>query len=98
MAAAGIAGGRITAGAGSNLLGQQAADRNQDATVYVGNLDLQVRARSGNKPSPKSEIRANDRSAGLRVTHRRERRRTNLARALLPPFERRASEIAERCR
>ena len=66
MAAAGIAGGRITAGAGSNLLGQQAADRNQDATVYVGNLDLQVRAKSGNKPSPKSEIRANDRSAGLR--------------------------------
>ena len=98
MAAAGIAGGRITAGAGSNLLGQQAADRNQDATVYVGNLDLQVRARSGNKPSPKSKIRANDRSAGLRVTHRRERRRTNLTRARLPPFERRASEIAERCR
>ena len=61
MAAAGIAGGRITAGAGSNLLGQQAADRNQDATVYVGNLDLQVRAKSGNKPSPKSEIRTNDR-------------------------------------
>ena len=65
MAAAGIAGGRITAGAGSNLLGQQAADRNQDATVYVGNLDLQVRAKSGNKPSPKSEIRTNDRR-GLR--------------------------------
>jgi len=42
MAAAGIAGGRITVGAGTNLLGQQAADRNQDATVYVGNLDLQV--------------------------------------------------------
>ena len=65
MAAAGIAGGRITAGAGSNLLGQQAADRNQDATVYVGNLDLQVRAKSGNKPSRKSEIRTNDRR-GLR--------------------------------
>jgi len=30
-------------------LGQQAADRNQDATVYVGNLDLQVRAREGGK-------------------------------------------------
>ncbi|MDB9924872.1 hypothetical protein OAD67_01280 [bacterium] len=47
MAAVGIAGGRITAGAGSNLLGQQAADRNQDATVYVGNLDLQVRVEDG---------------------------------------------------
>ena len=49
MAAAGIAGGRITVGAGTNLLGQQAADRNQDATVYVGNLDLQVCA-VGSKP------------------------------------------------
>ena len=45
MATAGLAGGRITAGAGANLLGQQAADRNQEATVYVGNLDPQVRAK-----------------------------------------------------
>lgn len=42
MAAASTAGGRITASAGSNLLSQHAADRNQDATVYVGNLDPQV--------------------------------------------------------
>jgi len=37
-----IAGGRITAGAGVNLLGQHGADRNAEATVYVGNLDPQV--------------------------------------------------------
>ena len=36
------AGGRITAGVGLNLLGQHTADRNQEATVYVGNLDPQV--------------------------------------------------------
>ena len=36
------AGGRITAGAGLNLLGQHGADRNAEATVYVGNLDTQV--------------------------------------------------------
>jgi hypothetical protein len=36
------AGGRVTASAGSNLLGQHTHDRNQDATVYVGNLDDQV--------------------------------------------------------
>mmetsp|Transcript_12350 Transcript_12350/g.30271 ORF Transcript_12350/g.30271 Transcript_12350/m.30271 type:complete len:396 (-) Transcript_12350:330-1517(-) len=36
------AGGRITAGVGANLIGQHAQDRNQDATVYVGNLDPQV--------------------------------------------------------
>eukprot|EP00199_Chlamydomonas_sp_CCMP681_P005939 CAMPEP_0119110008 /NCGR_PEP_ID=MMETSP1180-20130426/25894_1 /TAXON_ID=3052 ORGANISM="Chlamydomonas cf sp, Strain CCMP681" /NCGR_SAMPLE_ID=MMETSP1180 /ASSEMBLY_ACC=CAM_ASM_000741 /LENGTH=256 /DNA_ID=CAMNT_0007096103 /DNA_START=101 /DNA_END=868 /DNA_ORIENTATION=- len=34
--------GRITAGVGSNLIGQHAQDRNQDATVYVGNLDPQI--------------------------------------------------------
>lgn len=28
---------------GANLLGQHAAERNQDATAYVGNLDTQVR-------------------------------------------------------
>lgn len=33
------AGGRITAGVGSNLIGQHAQDRNQEATVYAGNLD-----------------------------------------------------------
>ncbi|XP_010490228.1 PREDICTED: splicing factor 3B subunit 4-like [Camelina sativa] len=32
---------RITPGVGANLLGQHAAERNQDATVYVGNLDPQ---------------------------------------------------------
>lgn len=37
------AGGRITAGAGANLLGVHAEDRNQEATCYVGNLDTQVR-------------------------------------------------------
>lgn len=42
MATAGVAGGRITAGVGANLIGQHAQDRNQDATVYVGNLDVQV--------------------------------------------------------
>ncbi|MEW5297148.1 MAG: hypothetical protein WDW38_005970 [Sanguina aurantia] len=36
------AGGRITAGVGSNLIGQHAQDRNQEATVYAGNLDPQV--------------------------------------------------------
>ncbi|GAQ80556.1 RNA recognition motif containing protein [Klebsormidium nitens] len=33
---------RVTAGVGANLLGQHAAERNQDATAYVGNLDTQV--------------------------------------------------------
>jgi splicing factor 3B subunit 4 len=33
---------RITPGVGANLLGQHAAERNQDATAYVGNLDSQV--------------------------------------------------------
>jgi splicing factor 3B subunit 4 len=42
MATAGVAGGRITAGVGANLIGQHAQDRNQEATVYVGNLDIQV--------------------------------------------------------
>ena len=36
------AGGRITAGAGANLLGIHAQDRNQDATCYVGNIDIQA--------------------------------------------------------
>lgn len=42
----GAAGGRITASAGTNLIGQHAHDRNQDATVYIGNLDPQVMQRS----------------------------------------------------
>lgn len=37
-----IAGGRITASAGSNLIGVHAQDRNQEATCYVGNIDPQV--------------------------------------------------------
>lgn len=36
------AGGRITASAGSNLIGAHAADRNQEATCYVGNIDPQA--------------------------------------------------------
>ncbi|CAL1376654.1 unnamed protein product [Linum trigynum] len=33
---------RITPGVGANLLGQHSAERNQDATAYVGNLDPQM--------------------------------------------------------
>lgn len=33
---------RIAPGVGANLLGQHAAERNQDATAYVGNLDPQA--------------------------------------------------------
>ena len=33
---------RIAPGVGANLLGQHSAERNQDATAYVGNLDPQV--------------------------------------------------------
>ncbi|CAA2967429.1 splicing factor 3B subunit 4 [Olea europaea subsp. europaea] len=33
---------RIAPGVGANLLGQHSAERNQDATVYVGNLDTRV--------------------------------------------------------
>lgn len=33
---------RIAPGVGANLLGQHSAERNQDATVYVGGLDPQV--------------------------------------------------------
>jgi hypothetical protein len=33
---------RIAPGVGANLLGQHSAERNQEATVYVGNLDPQV--------------------------------------------------------
>lgn len=40
--ASGTAGGRIAPGVGANLIGQHAHDRNQEATVYVGNLDPQV--------------------------------------------------------
>ena len=40
--ASGTAGGRIAPGVGANLIGQHAHDRNQDATIYVGNLDPQV--------------------------------------------------------
>ena len=40
--ASGTAGGRIAPGVGANLIGQHSHDRNQDATVYVGNLDAQV--------------------------------------------------------
>lgn len=42
--AQGTAGGRICPGVGANLIGQHAQDRNQDATIYVGNLDASVRA------------------------------------------------------
>jgi len=42
MAAAGVAGGRITAGAGANLIGIHSSDRNQDATCYVGNIDMEA--------------------------------------------------------
>lgn len=42
MSVTGTAGGRIAPGVGANLIGQHAHDRNQDATVYVGNLDPQV--------------------------------------------------------
>ena len=41
MAAVGLAGGRITAGAGSNLLGQQAVDRvERHLAAVVGDVDL----------------------------------------------------------
>lgn len=43
MSGTGTAGGRIAPGVGANLLGQHSQDRNQEATVYVGNLDPQVR-------------------------------------------------------
>jgi splicing factor 3B subunit 4 len=33
---------RIAPGVGANLLGQHSAERNQDATVYVGGLDAQL--------------------------------------------------------
>ncbi|KAF8406409.1 hypothetical protein HHK36_008496 [Tetracentron sinense] len=33
---------RIAPGVGANLIGQHSAERNQDATTYVGNLDPQV--------------------------------------------------------
>lgn len=42
MSGTGTAGGRIAPGVGANLIGQHAQDRNQEATVYVGNLDVQV--------------------------------------------------------
>ena len=42
MAQTGAAGGRITAGAGANLIGVHAADRNPDATCYIGNIDIQA--------------------------------------------------------
>ncbi|GLI69589.1 hypothetical protein VaNZ11_014249, partial [Volvox africanus] len=42
MSVTGTAGGRIAPGVGANLIGQHAQDRNQEATVYVGNLDVQV--------------------------------------------------------
>lgn len=46
MSIAGTAGGRIAPGVGANLIGQHAQDRNQDATVYVGNLDPQVKRKA----------------------------------------------------
>uniref|UniRef100_A0A061QW75 Splicing factor 3B subunit 4 n=1 Tax=Tetraselmis sp. GSL018 TaxID=582737 RepID=A0A061QW75_9CHLO len=42
MSVTGTAGGRIAPGVGANLIGQHAHDRNQEATVYVGNLDSQM--------------------------------------------------------
>ena len=35
------AGGRVSAGAGTSLIGQHAQERNQDATCFVGNLEPQ---------------------------------------------------------
>lgn len=43
MSGTGTAGGRIAPGVGANLIGQHAQDRNQEATIYVGNLDAQAR-------------------------------------------------------
>jgi len=37
-----IAGGRVTYGVGANLIGLHAQARNQEATLYVGNLDVKV--------------------------------------------------------
>jgi splicing factor 3B subunit 4 len=45
-----IAQGRISAGVGYNLIGQHSSERNQEATVYVGNLDPQVRCVSTSLP------------------------------------------------
>jgi hypothetical protein len=42
---------RIAPGVGANLLGQHSAERNQDATTYVGNLDPQVRVPHLRPPS-----------------------------------------------
>lgn len=42
MAQSGAAGGRITVGAGTNLIGIHSTDRNQDASCYIGNLDVQA--------------------------------------------------------
>jgi hypothetical protein len=50
MSVSGTAGGRIAPGVGANLIGQHAHDRNQDATVYVGNLDPQVRSYIATEP------------------------------------------------
>ncbi|WMV44396.1 hypothetical protein MTR67_037781 [Solanum verrucosum] len=41
---------RIAPGVGANLLGQHSAERNQDATAYVGNLDPQVSLLPSNPP------------------------------------------------
>jgi len=37
-----VAGGRVTHGVGSNLIGIHSQARNQEATLYVGNLDTRV--------------------------------------------------------
>jgi splicing factor 3B subunit 4 len=37
-----VAGGRITASAGVNLIGVHSSARNQEATCYVGNIDVQA--------------------------------------------------------
>ena len=42
QSAIGLAGGRITVSAGTNTLGQHAQEKNADATLYVGNLDIQM--------------------------------------------------------
>lgn len=39
---ASVAGGRITHGVGANLIGIHSQARNQEATLYVGNLDSAV--------------------------------------------------------
>lgn len=74
MAMAGSAGGRITAGVGANLIGMHASDRNQDATVYVGNLDPQASeelvwelfVQAGPVGKPADQLRASNSNRNVR--------------------------------